>query len=101
MAEALKRCRGRLFPTGWAHVLHSMKHNDTIDLLLIAVDPQLQGSGLNVVVMDHILQGAQRNGVTFAETGPTLETNDKVQSQWNFFKSEQHKRRRCFVRALT
>ena len=101
MAEALRRCRGRLFPTGWYHVLRSMKKNDTIDLLLIAVDPQLQGTGLNAIVMDHILQGAQRNGITYAETGPTLETNDKVQSQWNFFKTVQHKRRRCFIKTLT
>ena len=100
MAEALRRCRGRLFPTGWYHVLRSMKKNDTIDLLLIAVDPQLQGTGLNAIVMDHILQGAQRNGVIYAETGPTLETNDKVQSQWKFFEHRQHKRRRCFIKNL-
>ena len=100
MAEALRRCRGRLFPTGWIHVLRSMKHNDTIDLLLIAVDPQRQGSGLNAIVMDHILQGAQKMGNTHAETGPTLETNDKVQSQWKFFERRQHKRRRCFIKDL-
>ena len=101
MADALKRSRGRLFPTGWYHVLRSMKHNDTIDMLLIAVDPRLQGSGLNVIVMDHIVQGAQRMGVTHAESGPTLETNDKVQSQWKFFEHRQHKRRRCYIKDLT
>ena len=101
LAAALQRSRGKLFPTGWYHVLRSMKHTDALDLLLIAVDPQLQGSGLNVVIMDHILQGAQRNGVTLAETGPTLETNDKVQSQWKFFEHRQHKRRRCYIKDLT
>lgn len=100
MAEALKRCRGRLFPIGWYHVLRSMKHNDLMDMLLIAVDPQLQGMGLNAIVMDHIVQGAQRMGITHAESGPTLETNDKVQSQWKFFGHRQHKRRRCFIKNL-
>ena len=100
MAEALRRCRGRLFPTGWFHVLRAMKKNDTIDLLLIAVDPQLQGTGLNAIVMDHILQGAQKNGIAYAETGPTLEVNDKVQSQWKFFEHRQHKRRRCYIKDL-
>ena len=100
MAEALRRCRGRLFPTGWFHVLRAMKKNDTIDLLLIAVDPQLQGTGLNAIVMDHILQGAQKNGIAYAETGPTLEVNDKVQSQWKFFERRQHKRRRCYIKDL-
>ena len=100
MAEALKRCRGRLFPTGWLGVLHAMRKNDTLDMLLIAVDPELQGTGVNAVVMDHILEGADKLGMVYAETGPTLETNDKVQSQWKFFEHRQHKRRRCFIKSL-
>lgn len=100
MAKALKRSRGRLFPFGWVGVLKSLKRNDTLDLLLIAVDPELQGKGLNAVVMDHILQGANKLGVKKVETGPTLETNIKVQSQWKFFKHEQHKRRRCYIKNL-
>jgi len=100
MANALKRCRGRLFPAGWFYVLKSLKHNDTIDLLLIAVAPELQGSGLNAIVMDHLLKGCHKMGITHAETGPTLETNDKVQSQWKFFPHKQHKRRRCYIKDL-
>ena len=30
-----------------------------------------------------------------------LELNEKVQSQWKDFQTEQHKRRRCFVKELT
>lgn len=100
MAKALKRSRGRLFPTGWMGVLQSLKRNDTLDLLLIAVEPSLQGKGLNAVVMDHILQGAIKMGIKKVETGPTLETNSKVQSQWRFFERTQHKRRRCYVKNL-
>ena len=100
MAKALKKSRGRLFPTGWIGILKSMKKNDTLDMLLIAVKPELQGSGLNAVVMDHLISGANKLGIRYGETGPTLETNTKVQSQWNYFPHEQHKRRRCFVKDL-
>ncbi len=100
MAEAMKKSRGRLFPTGWAGVLRSLKHNDTMDLLLVAVDPEIQGLAINAVVMDHVLQGANRMGIKKAESGPTLETNVKVQSQWKFFDREQHKRRRCFIKDI-
>ena len=41
IAEAMKKSRGRLFPTGWVRVLHAFRKNDTIDLLLIAVRPDL------------------------------------------------------------
>lgn len=39
-------------------------------------------------------------GIKQAETGPMLEMNDKVQSQWKDFQTEQHKRRRCFIKEL-
>ena len=29
-----------------------------------------------------------------------LELNGKVQAQWEYFKTEQHKRRRCFVKGI-
>lgn len=100
MAQAMKKHRGRLFPTGWVDVLHALSHNDTMDLLLVAVDPEVQGLAINAVVMDHVLQGANRMGIKVAETGPTLETNTPVQSQWKFFEREQHKRRRCYIKDL-
>ena len=101
MAEAMKKHRGRLFPIGWVDVLRALSKNDTMDLLLIAVDPDVQGLAINAVIMDHIPQGANKMGITKAESGPTLELNEKVQSQWKFFEREQHKRRRCFIKDLT
>lgn len=100
MAKAMKKHRGRLFPVGWVDVLRALGKNDTMDLLLIAVDPDVQGLAINAVIMDHILRGAARLGITKAESGPTLETNEKVQSQWKFFRCEQHKRRRCYIKDI-
>lgn len=100
MAEALKKSRGRLFPFGWAAVLRALSKNDTMDLLLVAVDPEVRGLAINAVVMDHVLQGANRLGIKVAESGPTLESNGQVQSQWKFFEREQHKRRRCYIKDI-
>ena len=101
MADALKKSNGRLFPLGWIRVLRALKVNDTLDLFLIAVRPEYQNKAVNAIMLNHVLKGCQKMGIKKAETGPQLETNHKVQSQWNFFKTEQHKRRRCFVKALT
>jgi hypothetical protein len=38
--------------------------------------------------------------IIHAETGPMLETNTQIQLQWKFLKTEQHKRRRCFIKKL-
>ena len=100
MAEALKKSRGRLFPTGFLGVLKALRVNDTLDLFLVAVTPEYQNKAVNAILLNHVLKGCLKMGITKAETGPQLETNHKVQSQWNFFKTEQHKRRRCYVKKL-
>lgn len=100
IAESLKKSRGRIFPFGWAGLLRSFVKNDTIDLLLIAVRPDLQSKGVNAIVMNKILQGCRKMGIVRAETGPTLELNAKVLAQWKTFDVEQHKRRRCFKKTI-
>lgn len=100
IAEAMKKSRGRLFPTGWVRVLHAFRKNDTIDLLLIAMRPDLQGKGVNAIILSEVMEGCRKMGIHYAETGPMLEENEKVQTQWQNFPLEQHKRRRCWVKEL-
>ncbi len=100
MADALKKCDGKLLPFGWAGILKSFMKNDTIDLLLIAVHPDYQNTGINAMVMNKMLKGCRDMGIRYAETGPTLELNEKVLGQWKYFPIEQHKRRRCFIKKI-
>ncbi len=100
IASALQKSRGRYFPFGWVGLLKSFLKNDTIDLLLIAVDPKYQGMGVNAVAINKVLRGCVEMGIKHAETGPMLETNEKVQDQWKGTELEQHKRRRCFVKRI-
>ena len=101
MAAALKKSRGRLFPFGWIGVLRSLKKNTALDMFLIAVRPDLQGNGINAVVLDYLAERAIKNGIVYAETGPQLETNSKILAQWKSFDKELHKRRRCYIKDLT
>ena len=50
--------------------------------------------------MNEGIKHAIANGVKWAETGPELEHNDNVQTLWGSFKTEQHKRRRCYIKQL-
>ena len=100
MAEAMKKCRGHIFPLGWINILKSLKKNDTLDLFLIAVRPELQKTGANGIIMEHVYSGCVKHGIKFAETGPQLETNTKVYHQWKMFNVKPHKRRRCFIKKL-
>ena len=100
MADALKKNDGKLFPVGWIDILKSFRKNDTIDMLLIAVHPDYQKMGLNGIVVNKILKGVREMDIKYAESGPTLELNEKVLAHWKHFDVRQHKRRRCFVKKL-
>ena len=101
VADAMKKSKGKLFPLGWIRVLRALHKNTAVDLLLIAVRPELRSKGVNAVIIDHIMQSCIKNGIVYAETGPQLETNSKVLSQWREFDTEAHKRRRCYVKELS
>lgn len=102
IAPALKKSDGRLFPFGWARVLHDLKHSDFLELALIAVRSDLIGKGVNAVLLNHVNQNVLKNGIDHVETGPQLETNMEIQKQWRKLctEIEQHKRRRCFAKHL-
>lgn len=100
MAAAIKKNNGHMFPFGFIDLLKALKKNDTLDLFLIAVRPDYQNMGINAVLMNGILKGCHKMGITKAETGPQLELNEKIQHQWSLFKHHNHKRRRCFIKKL-
>ena len=98
--QAIRKSRGRLFPLGWIGILRALKKNNQVNLLLIAVHPDHQKKGVNAIILDHVMKSCLRNGIRFAESGPQLETNFGINSQWKYFDTEQHKRRRCFIKSL-
>ena len=97
----MRKCGGHLMPLGWIGLLKALtQKKDTLDLLLIAVRPEYQKTGLNGVIMEHLFAGCNKNGIRKAETGPQLELNTNVHHQWKMFNIEPHKRRRCFVKQI-
>lgn len=100
-SKALQKSRGKLFPTGWWHLLKALRgKTDTVDLLLIAVDPEYQNKGVNALLFTDLIPNYIKAGFKYAETNPEMRTNQKVQSQWEYFETRQHKRRRSFRKDL-
>ncbi len=101
LSEAFQKCRGRLFPFGFIHVLRALKNNRKADLYLTAVRPDLQNKGVNAILIHEINKVFVKNNVVKVETNRELEVNAKVQAQWRFYDHRQHKRRRCYKKDLT
>ncbi|NMA22202.1 MAG: GNAT family N-acetyltransferase [Spirochaetales bacterium] len=99
-SDAIKRSKGQIFPFGILRLLKAMRHHTVLDMYLIAVKPEYFGRGVAAVIMNEGIKQAIANGVEYAETGPELEHNDNVRTLWAGFKTEQHKRRRCYIKSI-
>lgn len=101
MSKALQKSRGKMFPFGWWHMLKALRgKNNIIDLMLVAIKPEYQSKGVNALLFTELIPAFIKNGYEFAETNPELEVNQKVQSQWQYFDTTQHKRRRAYKKTL-
>ncbi len=102
LAVALQKAKGRLFPFGWFHILKALfvKRPTRLDFLIVAIDPDFQGKGVNAMIINEILPNYIKMGFKDVESNPELENNNKVQAQWEMFEREQHKRRRAYKKML-
>lgn len=101
MSRALQKSGGKLFPTGWLPLLKGLKgKNDRVDLLLVGIRPEYQGKGVNALLFTDLIPQFIKHGYKLAESNPEMETNAKVQNQWDAFNPRLHRRRRSFCKDL-
>ena len=103
LSVALQKCRrGRLFPMGWWHILRALKQHKTkgVDLLLLGVLPEYRMKGANALMFSDLIPRYQAYGFEWGESQVEMETNENVQSQWQYLETMLHKRRRCYKKWL-
>ncbi len=103
LTKALRKSNGKLFPFGWFHILKDLKfkHEDKVEMLLVAVDPDFQGMGINALIFEYLIKVYNELGFTWAETAPMLESNTKVLTQWKQLNTSFYKRRRCYGKNIS
>ena len=102
-SHAMQKTRdGRFLPFGWWHMLKILKWHRTniVDLLLIGVLPEYRAKGANALIFDDLIRWFQRYNFEWAETGPQMETNEGVLSQWQYLESTIVRRHRCYCKTL-
>lgn len=103
LSRALQKAKGRMLPFGWYYLLKALfmkRRAKMLDLLLVAVKPEYQNKGANALLFTDLIPTYQKLGFEYAESNPELEMNGKVQAQWGYFKTEQHKKRRAFTKKI-
>lgn len=102
LSDALRKCKGKLFPFGWWHLLKALKAKKMtdFDLLLIGVRPDYQNKGINALIFNEMTPYFTKYGIKRVETTSILETNSKNQANFAEFDHIQHKRRRAYTKKL-
>lgn len=100
LSKAMMKAKGSLFPFGWFHILMAMRHNDTVNSLLIAIDPDYQNKGLISMFFDKLTKGVKKLGVRYVETTRELEDNHSVLNLSSGLERYLSKRARCYIKEI-
>lgn len=100
LSLAMQKAKGSLFPVGFIHILRALKKNDTLDLLLIAIDEEYRNKGVNAMIFDKVTKGIVKNGIKYIESTRELEDNATVQNLWRYFESDITKRARVYSKPV-
>ena len=100
LAKAMQKAKGSLFPFGWIHLLKALRKNDTLDLLLIAIDEKYKNKGLNAMIFHKFAQGITKNGIKYIESTRELEDNTSVQNLWHYLEHTLTKRARTYKKQI-
>jgi len=103
LSKAVQKChRGRMLPFGWWHLFRALKFHKTkiVDMEMIGVLPEYRQKGANALMFAHLIPIYQKYGFEWGESQVEMETNEKVQSQWQYLETIQHKRRRCYKKEI-
>ncbi len=101
-AHAVKKGNGYLFPLGWWHLLKSIywKHEEALELLLIAVEPEYQNRGVHAMLFNDLIPNIISGGFQYGESNAEMESNTKVQNIWNLYRKDFKRRRRVFTKEI-
>ena len=102
LAKAAQKGGGYLVPTGWWHLAKSMyfKHEEALEMMLIAVDPEYRNKGINAMIFNEIIPRLHRGGFKYGESNAELETNNRVQNQWDLYEKDFQRRRRVYGKQI-
>ncbi len=99
-SEALQKAGGRLFPTGFWHLLQARKHNKDAIFYLIGIEPEYQNKGITSIIFNEYYKVFKKKGVTMCYRTPELADNKAIQAMWKHFSPEVYKRRCTYRRDL-
>jgi hypothetical protein len=99
-AKAFQKANGKLFPTGFLHILKAKKHSKDVVFFLIGILPEYQRKGVTAIVFDEFFKTYKEKGIIKTISTPELEENKDIQLIWKDFKPVIYKRRSTYKKSI-
>ena len=98
--DALYKSKGRLTLPALFKVFKALKSPTVVDFAIIGVRPDYANEGVGAMAIKYLMDNMEKEGVKYCETNLCLENNLKINSTWQYFDHDVHRRRRAFVKKL-
>jgi len=100
MYRGIQKARGRLFPFGLFHILHAMRHAESINTMLGAIHPDYQKRGLDIFLSLATLYSARKAKMKNMDTHVVMEENLAMADEFRRFGADLIKKFRVYQKAL-
>ena len=100
MTAGIQKCRGRLFPFGFIHVLRAAKKTKQLDLMLGAIKEKYRGYGLDALMGFKTFESAWEAGYEIMDTHHEMEANVRVRAEMERMGGKKYKLFRVFKKNL-
>jgi GNAT superfamily N-acetyltransferase len=98
--QVLAQLNGRLLPLGWLKALRAQRRIREIRVFVLGVKPEYQHAGVAAALYRDVWDACHRRGITRAETGWILETNEPMNRAMEALTGRIVKRYRLYERLL-
>lgn len=95
-----RACNGRLLPLGWLRFLRSLRQVRSIRVLTLGVLPGHRNSGLEMLLMNAVIQNGMASGYSRCEASWILEDNENMLGPLKTLGFRPYRRYRIFEKNL-
>lgn len=100
LTKVFKGTMGRLSLKTIMRLFKEKKHPTALEFAIIGALPGYDTKGAAALLLKNIHGKMKRDGIKTAESNPELITNLKMQSLWNVFQTDQHKKDATVIKKL-
>jgi len=101
ITNGIMKSRGYVLPFGVFQILRSQKKTKRLSLLLGAIRPDYQKSGIDTILGINMIQEAQKAGLTVIDSHLEMESHHKMRSEMEKMGGVVYKRYRIYQKSIT